>query len=217
MRANIFDKYLLKAKKYYSQFLIDGKMNRSLIKMTIDLAKIDTFYRTGGYYFPEELGTYDIEVVDDISRIMKNIDISKLEIKKRCVLNPDFNEASKKIGGADADLIIDNKLIDIKTTKILEISREMLNQMIGYYFLGKLGKVKGIKNWSSINEVAFYFSRFDLLYSISIDDIILKEKRDVFEKWFAKKLDKNYNQIISDFHYAQRTKPEYPFGIKPPD
>lgn len=36
---------------------------------------------------------------------------------KGCILNPAFGEAAALVGGADADLMIDNTLIDLKTTK----------------------------------------------------------------------------------------------------
>lgn len=201
---NEFDKYLNKAKKYYEKFLKDGKISKGLINSTIDLAKIDTFYRTGGYYYPDTLGNYETDVVKDIYNIIKNIDFKKFNIKKRCILNPNFGAISENIGGADADLIIDNKIIDIKTTKKLEITREMLNQMIGYYFLGKFGKVKGVKDWSTIDEIGFYFSRYDLLYLFPIDILILPKKRVSFEKWFINKIVK-YSEQIEKFQFYKQT------------
>lgn len=201
---NEFDKYLDKAKKYYKKYLIDGKISKGLINSSIDLAKIDTFYRTGGYYYPDTLGVYEKNVAEDISNIIENIDLEKFNIKKRCILNPNFGKISENIGGADADLIIDNKIIDIKTTKKLEITREMLNQMIGYYFLGKFGKVKGVKDWASIDEIGFFFSRYDLLYSLPIDILILPKKKLSFEKWFINKIMK-YSEKIERFQFYKDT------------
>lgn len=190
MDDDYFNKYIANAKEQYHEFLITHKLSKSLVKSTIDLAKIDITLRSGGYYFPDDLGKYKRDDIDDLINIIKNIDFKKFDFRKHCVLNPNFGKATRLIGGADADLIIDNKLIDIKNIKKLSITREMLNQIIGYYFLGRIGKVKGISRWSCINEVGFFFPRYDILYTIPIDEFIIARKRDTFAKWFLKKVKK---------------------------
>jgi hypothetical protein len=39
-------------------------------------------------------------------------------------LNPDFGFASKLVGGADADIVLDSTLIDIKTVKAATLKPE---------------------------------------------------------------------------------------------
>ncbi len=188
-------KYFTTAIRNYTKFIKSGIMTKDLIKSAIDLAKFDIIFRSGGMYYPNDLGHYKRKDVKELTTILNNIDFQKLKIEKRCVLNPAFGRYSRLIGGADADLIIDNILIDIKNTKKLSISREMLNQIIGYYFLGKIGKVKGVGNWDSINEIGFYFSRYDILYLFKINELIVRKKRASFEKWFIKSIHK-YNEAI---------------------
>lgn len=190
------NKYFNIAKRHYSRFIKSGILSKDLIKSSIDLAKFDIIFRSGGMYFSNDFGKYKRKDIKELTTILSNIDFQKLKIEKRCILNPTFGRYSRLIGGADADLIIDNKLIDIKNTKKLSITREMLNQIIGYYFLGKIGKVKGVSNWSSIDEVGFYFSRYDQLYLFPIDELILRKKRLSFEKWFIKSIHK-YNEAIN--------------------
>lgn len=50
------------------------------------------------------------------------------------------------------DLLLDNSLIDIKTTKYLELKRDYLNQLIGYYILFLIG---GIDDGPSKTNIEF--------------------------------------------------------------
>ena len=47
---------------------------------------------------------------------------------EKCYLNPTFGDASNLVGGADADIILDDMLIDIKTTKAISFTQEHYNQ-----------------------------------------------------------------------------------------
>jgi hypothetical protein len=50
--------------------------------------------------------------------------------RKACYLNPKLGST-----GSNADLIIDDQLIDIKTTKALVLDRRHLHQLVLYYIL----------------------------------------------------------------------------------
>lgn len=192
------NKYFTAAKRNYSRFLKNGIINEDLIKSTIDLAKFDVILRSGGIYYPNDFGKYKRKDVKELKMILNNIDFQKLKIEKRCLLNPSFGYYTKLIGGADADLIIDNTLIDIKNTQKLTITREMLNQIIGYYFMGKIGKVKGVSNWNSISKIGFFFTRYNYMYLFNIDELIPRRKKLSFEKWFRKSIYK-YNDAIRKY------------------
>ena len=57
-----------------------------------------------------------------------------VELRDRTVLNPIFR-GSGLVGGADADLIVDGCLYDLKTSKQPGLSRETAYQLIGYALL----------------------------------------------------------------------------------
>ena len=76
-----------------------------------------------------------------------------------CILNPIFGRASGLVGGADCDLVIDDTLIDIKTTKYLALKREYFNQLIGYYVLSKIDQIQGAPRGYAIRRLGIYFSR----------------------------------------------------------
>ncbi len=70
---------------------------------------------------------------------------------KDLVLNPKF-DASPLLGGADADLIVDGRLLDIKTTIDPKITPAHLWQVLGY-------ALADFSDCYGITEVGLYFSR----------------------------------------------------------
>ena len=53
------------------------------------------------------------------------------------LLNPVFKEASLLVGGADADLISGDTLVDFKTTKSNSMATGNLDELFGYYLLAR--------------------------------------------------------------------------------
>ncbi len=73
------------------------------------------------------------------------------------LLNPTF-AGSLDVGGADADLIVDGCLIDIKTTKQSTLDPEWLRQLAGYLLLD-------YHNQYHLQAVGLYFARHGILLS----------------------------------------------------
>ncbi len=100
------------------------------------------------------------------------------------VLNPTF-EGSVKIGGADADLIVDGTLIDIKTTKKREIDRDWLWQIMGYVLLDYSDTYK-------ITSIGLYLTRQGMLLKWDMREVLaflykgkpksLEQLRDEFKE-----------------------------------
>ena len=80
------------------------------------------------------------------------------------VLNPKF-EGSLDVGGADADLLVDGKLIDIKSTKRLEIKNDWLWQLLGYVLLD-------YSDHHRINGIGIYMARQGTLISWDLEEAI---------------------------------------------
>ena len=128
--------------------------------------------------------------------------------KKIIVLNPTFGEGSRIVGGADADIIIDNTLIDIKTTMNLKLRREWFHQIIGYYILSRIGGIDGVSPKHKINKLGFYFSRYGELYTITVKTLINERKLSSLIKSFRKNGDKKvvmqnavYNEEDGKIHF----------------
>ncbi len=80
------------------------------------------------------------------------------------ILNPIF-AGSADVGGADADLIVDGCLIDIKATVNAELSRNWLYQLLGYSLLD-------YDDEFDIREVGIYFARQGVTLQWSLEGLM---------------------------------------------
>ena len=176
------DEMLSQAKKAYSDYIKSGKMNDEVIKCTILLAQLDTYFRAG--IIDENFGVIDEGDVIDLRRLTSIINPDSFKAKELCLLNPTFGEASELIGGADADLIIDDVLIDIKTTTKLEFKRDHFNELIGYYTLYKIGGIPDTPVEPKIRNLGIYYSRYGELYIFPVASVISLSKFPTFIEWF---------------------------------
>lgn len=126
----------------------------------------------------------DKKDVEDLRKLISLVDPELFKANKVCILNPTFGEGSKLVWGADADLVVDDMLIDIKTVKRLTFSRKYLDQLIGYYTLYKIGGIDGMPNQNEIAKLGVYFSRYSYLYWYDIDEIIDINRIIEFVEWF---------------------------------
>ena len=79
-------------------------------------------------------------------------------------LNPTF-DGSRDVGGADADLVVDGTLIDIKTTVEQRISNNWLWQLLGYVLLDYSDRY-------GINGIGLYLARQGILISWDLEEAI---------------------------------------------
>ncbi|MED5374275.1 MAG: hypothetical protein VX899_24870 [Myxococcota bacterium] len=90
---------------------------------------------------------------------------------ERCLLNPGFGEGSLIVGGADADLVLDDLLIDIKTTKDLRLRLKDVRQLVGYAILARAYGFNGGPP-EPIERVGIYYSRSGELVVWELDDCV---------------------------------------------
>ena len=178
---------LSEAKNTYKLYVKTGKITNVLLTSAILLANLDIIFRTGRFEDYIELDIVSDEDIKDLTNLIQIVTPKLFKAKKVCVLNPTFGEASKLVGGADADLIIDDTLIDIKTTKKLELQRGYFNQLIGYYCLYRIGSIEGLPQDCEIKNLAVYFSRHAYLHLIPVKDCIGQVNFQKFLKWFKER------------------------------
>ena len=166
--SNKMKLFLQSAKDIYHEYLNSGNLNDDLIRITILLAQMDVLYRSGRMY--PNFGNVEKGDIEDLRNLISLVNAETFRAENACYLNPTFGYGSELVGGADADLIIDDTLIDVKTTKFLSFTQEHYNQLIGYYILAKLGKINE-KEDIPISKIGIYFSRHGVLHIISADEI----------------------------------------------
>lgn len=176
----LFEKNFEEAKLNYKSYIKSGKITKELIKSTIHLAQLDFVYRSGRIVF-SDVNNQDILDLENLIKVFK--DKKPFSRNSTVYLNPTFGKASHKVGGADADLIINNTLIDIKTTKFLKFDQKMYNQIIGYYLLSKIGTINNTTE-IKLKHIGIYFSRHGLLYTLPVS--VIESKTDIkkFLIWF---------------------------------
>lgn len=169
-----------KCKNSYTLFInFELENHVELIESTLFLGRLDDVIRIGSrakeYIDFEPEDKLDIE---DLMQLESVCDFNLFEPLNKIVLNPTFGEGSKLVGGADADIIVDDTLIDIKVTKELKLTRPYFNQLLGYYLLYLIGGIDGHKH-IEIRNLGIYFARYNVLWTTKVEDI---GEMEVFEK-----------------------------------
>jgi len=91
------------------------------------------------------------------------------------------------VGGADADLVLDDTLIEIKTTTYLHLQRVHFHQLLGYYVLSRIGGIDGFPPTRRLQALGVYYARFGQLYTFPIEGVIDERRLSVFIKWFKRR------------------------------
>ena len=166
-----------KAKKLKEIYLKTGVFTDELLKISLLLAKLDSIYRAGIHVLRSLVKDFEYVDYNDILDLRNLVSLLRPEFftkKDICILNPEFGRASDLVGGADADLIIDSTLIDIKTVKNAQLKREYFRQLLGYYMLSNMDRING-KIDLETNKLGIYFSRHAYLLTIDVEKI-MKDK-----------------------------------------
>lgn len=158
-RSDFVDKFRAKLSRLMGEEYTKEDIVAQCASDCITLAKLESIYRSGQDFPDDVIFTIDTDDVQDLTNLATIIPGDVFVAKENCILNPTFGDSSKDIGGADADLILDDLLIDIKTTKILRCERRMWRQLIGYWLLNEReDDING-----EINRLGIYFARFGCL------------------------------------------------------
>lgn len=181
---------ILTAKESYRKFLDDGFLSDELVKKAILMAQLDVIFRAG--YHDPKFGIFSPMDVDDLKSLMSIFDHSKFAFQDRLILNPTFGAGSIMVGGADADIIVDDMLIEIKVTKKYSLQRSYLNQLIGYCLLARIGGINGNKSLSPIHRIGIYYARHGELWSMDLSEWGPENHYIEAEKWFQELVAKPY-------------------------
>ena len=189
------DNIIRQAKAVSSTYQQTGKMTDELLESAIYLAQLDPIFRAG--VIDPGIGIADKGDVEDLRNLISAVDAKIFKAERVCVLNPTFGEGSHLVGGADCDFLIDDTLIDIKTTKALEIKRDHFNQLIGYYILSTIGGIDGSPS-GVVKNVGIYFSRYSLLHTIPVTTFTGNPNFPDFRNWFEGKAKEVFNVPVKE-------------------
>ncbi len=178
---------LAKARAAYAGFLKGGRISDALLTASLQLARLDLVIRI--HMFDPGLGqSEDPDDLRDLRALISQAQGVPTFLAKSAVvaLNPTFGVpgwpissnirkrveswgvrldregfASSLIFGADADLVLDRILVEIKTTKELKVTPKIYFELVSYYILAKIGGIIGLPS-HRLERLGIYFSRFGL-------------------------------------------------------
>jgi len=153
----------------YKQFIALKRTDKNnLSESCLFLARLDSVVRIG--QLAKEYVSFGPENkldVDDLNELVESCDLKLFKPRNKIILNPTFGSALIK---ADADIIVDNTLIDVKVTKVLSLTRQNFNQLLGYYLLYLNGGIQHHAN-TKIEKLGIYFARHNVLWTAKVDDL----------------------------------------------
>jgi hypothetical protein len=152
----------------------------------IRLAKLDEVVRALCPLDPR-FETADPEDVEDLLAMLAIVPFELLLEPQVVLLNPDFREASELVGGADADLITGDVLVDFKVTKEGAVAARDLDQLLAYYLLARYQRRRDC-TYPEIGRTALYFCRHAYLWVLDVSTWLAHPEFAQIEKWFFQRV-----------------------------
>ena len=184
-----YEAHILDAKKY---LLTDAPaIDNKFVAHCFQLAHLDQIYRQARK--PQSLvATVTNNEIVDIKRLLKQAISVWPEVKYYCFLNPTFGIASELVGGADADIIQDAMLVDIKCVVKVDLA-EILKQLVGYAVLVKIsGEVDELSDKSSdypLVSIGVYLARHGIFKTWLIEEIISPKSLEHLARFFVEQFE----------------------------
>jgi len=141
-----------------------GRDQERAAECAISLAKLDLVFRARCY--DPDYENAEPEDVADILAMLALTPFGLLAPSAEIYLNPVFDNASHAVGGADADLISGDLLIDVKTSKQDRIQAEDLDQLFGYLLLARRARRES-RRFPLVRRLGLYYARF--AYPVLLD------------------------------------------------
>jgi hypothetical protein len=191
---NTAEKIVLASKENEAKFLESGEITDQLLESALSLAYIDPIYRAkrGHEWIGTPINPKDIEDLQNLISLVRPIDFTAKSI---CLLNPTFGMGSVLVGNADTDILLDDMIIDIKTTKEFQVKATYFRQMMGYYLLHEIAGIGELDPKPEVKRLGIYFSRQAHFYTINVDEVIDKARLPSLLNWFKETADPEYRKI----------------------
>lgn len=163
-----FDQAMSVLTRLSPQSTLDDAAAEALIR----LASLDYIFRCRRLEYLQ-LPTRSEELAD-LKALYALIPWAQFEGKQRVLLNPTFGEGSGLVGGADADIVVDDCVIEIKTVKDISVELAFVRQLVGYALLANEYGITTLSQLypGRITRLAVYFSRTGQLFSFPLSEVI---------------------------------------------
>jgi hypothetical protein len=198
---------LKEAKRFTDSFLNSASPDfLPLATQAVLLAKLDNIYRA--YQLDPELAEVDPDDANDVATLLGAVPFEMLSHPKVMLLNPTFGTYSSVAGGADADLICGDALVEVKTTKNPQLKPESIRQLLLYFMLASRARAED-RSFPVVRTLGIYFSRHAHLWRLPTKSITDHPEYPETEEWligFAAKteLDPELRELWEMMQYDAR-------------
>ena len=180
--------YLADAKRQHRAYMQVGRITDNLLVAAHRLAHLDMAVRAG----PERVDWTSINYLSpddaaDLRALLKLVDDRVFRTTRACVLKPRFG-AADFVGGAEADLILGDCLVDINSTKEKRVDVRVFYHLVACWLLlglGGVGRENGEVEQLPVTSVGIYFSRFGQLWKQPIEPILPAGAVPGVTRWFV--------------------------------
>jgi len=152
----------------------------------LHLARMEVFARGG----PVDRFVHLLEVqpdqgqIDEVVRMFGLVTWDAFDPSERMLLNPTFGRGSDLVDGADADLVIDDLLVEIKTLKKSALHAGTIRQLVGYAVLANTYGVMG-DTGTPITRLGVWYARSGEFISWDLDEVCDAEGQREVARLFA--------------------------------
>ncbi len=168
-------------RKHFVRRRRDDAWMLRLCRHALKLARLD-FLARGGALDDTLFAADDDAACQEVAALLAHAPISRWATASPLLLNPAFGEASRSLGGADADLIAGNELIDLKVTKDANVERRLVNQVLIYLMLADEARSQGLA-FPEIQHLVIYFARHDHTWRIPATPIKTHPAYELTKAW----------------------------------
>lgn len=147
------------------------------------LASYEVVARTGRY--GDLAGVVPREARQDVLALVQAVPQDQFHAQGQLILNPQFHAAGR-VGGADADVMIDDLLLEVKATRHLHLDGTYLQQLTGYLVLDRLAGTVG--STTPIRRLGVYYARHGVLQVLPVKDLYRPGLLPQLVSWFDESL-----------------------------
>lgn len=172
-----------RAEECLQEVAVGAEFAETHARAAVVLASYEVVARTGR--FQDLAGVVSEEAWRDVLALIRAVPGEVFRAERQLILNPRFSAAGR-FGGADADLVIDDLLIEVKATRHLRLQGSYLQQLTAYLVLDRLAGIVGSD--LPIRRLGVYYARHGVLQTIPVRELFRPGFLPQLVTWFDESL-----------------------------
>ena len=154
----------------------DASLSRKSAQACFGLAAVDqlVFHPRSG-----DLNEADPVELDQLQRLFAIVPWKSFEPRRQIHLSPSLGRGGAAFGGAAADLLLDECLIELKALKVPAVSLAATRQLVGYALLANTFGFDGLPLELRVSDLGVYQARSGELCTFPLDSVVDPAARDV--------------------------------------